>query len=115
MFYTGEQSIVSAESKLPHTTGSVGAELRPFRSLRILPSWMTDRMHTNGSSVSSQNLTTATGPLAIDALLNSALATNYNQTEISLMYDVTSKITLRGGYRYVWGDVSDVVLPVPAL
>ena len=115
LFYTGEQTIVSAESKLPHTTGSAGAEIRPFRSLRILPSWMTDRMHTNGSSVSSQNLTTATGPLAIDALLSSALATNYNQTEISLMYDVTPKITLRGGYRYVWGDATDVVLPVSGL
>ena len=115
LFYTGEQTIVSAESKLPHTTGTAGAEIRPFRRWRILPSWMTDRMHTNGSSVSSQNLTTATGPLAIDALLSSALATNYNQTEISLMYNVTPKITLRGGYRYVWGDATDVVLPVSGL
>jgi hypothetical protein len=115
LFYTGEQSIISAVSKLPHTTGSAGAEIRPFRSLRILPSWMTDRMHTNGSSVSSQNLTTASGPQAIDALLSSALVTNYNQTEITLMYDVTSKITLRGGYRYVWGDASDVVLPPSGL
>ena len=115
LFYSGEQSIISSEAKLPHTTGTAGAEIRPFRSLRILPSWMTDRMHTNGSSVSSQNLTTASGPLAIDALLSSALVTNYNQTEITLMYDVTSKITLRGGYRYVWGDASDVVLPVSGL
>jgi hypothetical protein len=115
LFYTGEQSIISAESKLPHTTASIGAEVRPFRSLRILPSWMTDRMHTNGSSVSSQNLTTATGPVAIDALLSSAFVTNYNQTELTLMYDVTSKITLRGGYRYVWGDASDVVLPLSGL
>jgi hypothetical protein len=115
LFYTGEQTIVSAESKLPHTTGTAGAEIRPFRRWRIIPSWMTDRMHTNGSSVSSQNLTTATGPLAIDALLSSALATNYNQTEITLMYNVTPAITLRGGYRYVWGDATDVVLPVSGL
>ena len=115
LFYTGEQTIISSESKLPHTTGSAGAEIRPFRSLRVLPSWMTDRMHTNGSSVSSQNLTTATGPLAIDALLSSAIVTNYNQTELTLMYDVTSKLTLRVGYRYVWGNATDVVLPVSGL
>ena len=43
---------------------SCGAEIRPFRRLRILPSWLTDRMHTNGSSAAQQNLTTAAGPLA---------------------------------------------------
>jgi hypothetical protein len=115
LFYAGEQSIISAEAKLPHTTASVGAEIRPFRRLRILPSWMTDRMHNTGSSASQQNLTTATGPVALDALLNSALVTNYNQTEISLIYDLTAKITLRGGYRYVWGNASDVVLPISGL
>jgi hypothetical protein len=31
---------------------------------------------------------------------------NYNQTQTDLFFDVTSKITLRGGYRYVWGDAT---------
>jgi hypothetical protein len=31
------------------------------------------------------------------------------------MLDLTSKLTLRGGYRYVWGDASDVVLPASGL
>jgi hypothetical protein len=115
LFYTGEQSIVAAQSKMPHTSGSLGAEIRPFRHLRVLPSWLTDRMHTNGSSVGQQNLTTATGPVALNTLLNSALATNYNQAEVNLMYELTSKITLRGGYRYVWGDATDVILPLGGL
>jgi len=115
LFYMGEQSIISAQSKMPHTSGSLGAEIRPLRHLRVLPSWLTDRMHTNGSSIGQQNLTTATGPASIDTLLNSALATNYNQAEVNLMYDLTSKITLRGGYRYVWGDATDVILPLGGL
>ncbi len=115
LFYMGEQSLITAESKMPHTSGSFGAEIRPFRHLRVLPSWMTDRMHTNGSSVSQQNLTTSTGLLPIDTLLGSALSTNYNQAELNLMFDLTPKITLRGGYRYVWGDATDVIMPIAEL
>ncbi|MES1262548.1 MAG: hypothetical protein ABUS49_12510 [Acidobacteriota bacterium] len=115
LFYTGEQSIVSAEAKLPHTSGSFGAEIRPFRRLRVLPSWLTDRMHTNSSASSSQILMTAAGPVPLNALLNSALVTNYSQADLSLMFDLTPKLTLRGGYRYVWGDASDVILPVSGL
>ena len=37
--------------------------------------------------------------------------TNYSQEEIDVFYDATSKLTLRGGYRYVWGDANDAVLP----
>ncbi|HWE48814.1 MAG TPA: hypothetical protein VG273_03445 [Bryobacteraceae bacterium] len=115
LFYMGEQSIVASQSKMPHTSGSFGAEIRPFRRLRILPSWLTDRMHSSGSSVNQQSLTTAAGVVPLNTLLNSALSTNYNQAEVNLMYDLTSKITLRGGYRYVWGDATDVVLPAAGL
>jgi hypothetical protein len=31
------------------------------------------------------------------------------------MYDVTPKVTLRAGYRYVWGNDTDVILPVAEL
>jgi hypothetical protein len=115
LFYMGEQTLISAESKLPHTSAGLGGEIRPFRRLRILPSWMTDRMHSSGGSASQQNLSTTTGPVALDTLLSSALATNYNQAEISAMFDLTSKITIRGGYRYVWGDATDVIFPVSEL
>jgi len=115
LFYTGEQSIISSMSKMPHTSGSLGAEIRPFRKLRVIPSWLTDRMHSNGSSAISQSLTTAGGLIPIDSLLSSALATNYNQTEINFMYDVESNITLRAGYRYVWGNDTNVILPIAEL
>jgi hypothetical protein len=34
----------------------------------------------------------------------SLLVVNYNQEQTDVLVDVTHKLTLRGGYRYVWGD-----------
>jgi len=31
---------------------------------------------------------------------------NYNRQQLEAIFDVTSKISLRGGYRYEWGDAS---------
>jgi hypothetical protein len=115
LFYTGEQSIVAATSKLPHTSGSLGGEIRPMRRLRILPVWLTDRMHTASSDATAQTLTTASGPAAINSLLSNALVNNYSQAEVNLIYELTRKITVRGGYRYVWGYASDVILPLAEL
>lgn len=118
IFYTGEQSIASAVSKLPHTTGSLGGEIRPFRRLRLLPSWLTDRMHTNSSDVTAQTLTgpsVSAGSATINSLLSDALVNNYSQAELTAMLEVTSKINVRAGYRYVWGNASDVILPTAEL
>ena len=48
-------------------------------------------------------------------MISSALRNNYNHVEFDALFDVTSKLTLRGGYRYVWGDSSSFVLPVSGL
>jgi hypothetical protein len=34
---------------------------------------------------------------------------------VDAFFDVTRKITVRGGYRYVWGNASDVILPIAEL
>ncbi|HEV8413080.1 MAG TPA: hypothetical protein VGQ49_05770 [Bryobacteraceae bacterium] len=116
LFYTSQQYLVSAAAKLPHTSGSLGAEIRPLRRVRIVQNWLTDRLHNAGSAASTQTLTT-TGGLSqqMAALLASSLVTNYSQEEIDIFYDATSKLTLRGGYRYVWGDANDAVLPPAGL
>ena len=31
---------------------------------------------------------------------------NYNRQQTDVFFDVTSKLTVRGGYRYVWGDAT---------
>ena len=115
LFFTGQQYLLSAASKLPHTTASFGGEIRPFRRLRIVENWMTDRMHDDGSANSTNFLLTPGTPTQMAALLGSALVNNYNQEEVNILYDPVSKLTLRGGYRYVWGDAYDVTIPLAGL
>jgi hypothetical protein len=115
LFYNSQQFLVSAAAKLPHTSGSFGAEIRPFQRLRIVQSWLTDRMHNSDSESSAQTLSALGFTSQMSALLASSLATNYSQEEIDVFFDLTSRLTLRGGYRYVWGDASDVVLPLEGL
>jgi hypothetical protein len=115
LFYTAEQNLLSAFSKQPHTTGSLGAEIRPLARLRVIPSWFTDRMHTTGASNGVKTLTAASGLVPISTLTNSRLVNNSSQAEMSLIFEVTRKITLRGGYRYVWGNATDLTLPLAGL
>ncbi len=115
LFYTSQQYLVSAAAMMPHTSASFGAEIRPFRRVRIVESWMTDRLHNSGSANSNQILTSVGASTDMAALLSSSLVANYNQQEIDLFYDPTSKLMLHGGYRYVWGDANDAVLPPSGL
>ncbi len=115
LFYSSQQYLLSSSAKLPHTTASVGAEIRPLNRVRFVESWLTDRLHNAGSASSNQILASFGSSQQIASLLSSALATNYNQQEIDVFFDATSKLTLRGGYRYVWGDASQTILPPAGL
>lgn len=116
LFYTSQQYLVSAAANLPHTSGSLGAEIRPLRRVRIVQNWLTDRLHNASSAASTQTLTTTGGiSQQMADLLASSLMTNYSQEEIDVFFDATSKLTLRGGYRYVWGDANDAILPPAGL
>lgn len=115
LFYTSQQYLVSAAAQSPHTSGSFGAEIRPLRRVRIVESWLTDRMHDSGSASSNQVLASLGASAQMAALLTSSLVTNYSQEEVDLFYDATAKIVLRGGYRYVWGDANDAFLPAAGL
>jgi hypothetical protein len=43
-------------------------------------------------------------PFTDSQLANDNLNLNYSQNEIDVYYDVTSRLTLRAGYRYEWGN-----------
>jgi hypothetical protein len=111
VFYQSEQYLVSAAAKMPHTTGSLGAEIRPLKRVRMTESWLTDRMHDSGSSPSTQTNAIAGAPEVTAQTLQASLVSNYNQVESNVYVDVLSHLTLRGGYRYVWGDANDALLP----
>jgi hypothetical protein len=115
LFYSSEQQLTNAASEQPHTTGSLGAEIRPMKRLRIVESWLTDRLHDSGSAASSNTLLVSGTPLPLSSLIASTLATNYSQESLDVFFDATSKLTLRGGYRYVWGDAEYAFLPPEGL
>lgn len=108
LLYNGQQFLLSSTAKLPHTSASAGVEIRPLRRVRVMETWLTDRLHSAGSASSTDTLLGA-------ALLASSLMANYSQQETNVFFDATSKLTLRGGYRYVWGDAAQAVLPAAGL
>jgi hypothetical protein len=113
LFYTGEQALGFAEAKQPHTSGSFGFEVRPLKRVRIRESWMTDRLHTSAAGLlTDMILQPQSAVQSTPSTLSSLLAMNYNQEQVELLVDVTRKLTLRGGYRYSWGDAE---APAPLL
>ncbi|MGA2131011.1 MAG: hypothetical protein ABSH50_01740 [Bryobacteraceae bacterium] len=113
LFYTGEQALGYTESKQPHTSGSFGFELRPLKRVRIRESWMTDRLHTAAAGLVTDMILQPTSAAETTlSALTSLLVMNYNQEQVDVLVDVTRKLTLRGGYRYSWGDAED---PAPLL
>jgi hypothetical protein len=115
LFYNSQQFLLSAEAKMPHTSGSAGAEIRLPHSVRILESWLTDRLHNGGAAASQQLLSSPGFSQQIAAQIASSLVTNYNQVETNVIWDALARLTLRGGYRRVWGDANDAILPPAGL
>lgn len=108
LFYSSETSLGTGAAKQPHVSGNAGFELRPLHRLRIVESWMTDRYHDAAFGLFSQVFLTpaASMPVTASAALPNEQVVNYNQQQLDVIYDVTSKLTLRGGHRYTWGDAT---------
>jgi hypothetical protein len=109
LFYSSLTTMGTGTDNQPHTTGNLGFELRPLRRLRVIESWMTDRYHDAAAPFVpfTGTATTPTSSLlfaSLPAALGFTEYVNYNQEQIDALYDVTNRITLHGGWRYVWGD-----------
>jgi hypothetical protein len=115
IFYNSEQFLLSAEARMPHTSGSAGAEIRLPHNVRILESWLTDRLDNAGTAASSQILSSPGLSQQIAAQIASSFVTNYNQVETTVIWDALSRLTVRGGYRRVWGDANEAILPPEGL
>jgi hypothetical protein len=104
LFYSGQQNLGTGSANQPHTTGSAGFEARPLGRVRIIESWMTDRYHDAASPFVIQSYTGATPAIPqLVTALNYAQVVNYNQEQIEAIVTATPKLTLRGGFRRVWG------------
>ena len=106
LFYNSEVNLVSGLAKQPHTSGNIGFEVRPIKHVRVLANWTTDRLHTNSSNTLQQALTTASSTLNAAVPAFDRFVDNYNQESVDIIWDVTSRIALRGGQRYVYGDTT---------
>lgn len=104
LFFTAQQSLLSSEARQPHTSGNAGFELRPFRRVRIVESWMTDRLHNAATALLAETILLSGGNQTTTLTAADRLVFNYNQQQIDVLYDLTARLTVRGGYRYTWGD-----------
>ena len=113
LFFNGQVDSIAGAANQPHVSGNAGFELRPFRRFRMLESWSTDRYHDAAYATIAQYLLTGAGPTSPTSTLTPGRqAVNYNQTQTDLFYDLTSRVTLRGGYRYAWGDATALAPPL---
>jgi hypothetical protein len=110
-FYGSGQDVLTGDANMPHSTGSVTVEIRPFARLRIVQYWMTDRFHNAAGALLAESLLVSGVPLTDSQLASDRLVLNYNQEEVDAYYDLTKSLTLRGGYRYEWGN-TDVLAPI---
>ena len=93
-------------ARMPRPSGSLRGEIRPWRRVRIVEAWSTDRFH---NSATSQLLTQYLTGGVTTSLSNSGLdrlVTNDSRQQIDAFFDVTASLTLHGGHRYQWGDAS---------
>jgi hypothetical protein len=104
LLVTAQSRLLSSQARLPHKTATFGAEVMPQGRVRLLVSWMTDRLENSGSA-SGVN----------EPVRTSDLQNEYNHAAADIIFDVTKALTLRTGYRYVWGEGASFVLPVEGL
>jgi len=104
-FFNTFQSLLGAEAKMPRNSAAAAAEIRAGRWVRILQSFWTDRFHNASSALLTEQFLTGATPVEARNLFTAErLVVNYNRQQTEGFLDVIPKVTLRGGYRYVWGD-----------
>jgi len=112
-FYTGEVASGTADGDRPHTLGNLSLEFRPHSRITILESVVTDHFHIAASSSLGRSLTETTplvGPpdpnntFSTSESAANRFAVNLNQNQLEGIVSLTSRLSLRGGYRYVWSD-----------
>ncbi|HYL36661.1 MAG TPA: hypothetical protein VEV17_12175 [Bryobacteraceae bacterium] len=110
-FYSIGQDVLAGDANLPHVSGSLTVEIRPSNRLRLVEYWMTDRFHNASDALLAESFALAGSQLTDQQLLNDRLVLNTNREEVDAFYDLTRNLTVRGGYRYEWGN-SDVRAPI---
>ena len=108
LLYSGQYNLGTSAASAPHTLGNAGVEIRPFRRLRVIESFSTNRYSATGEGALTQQIILSPGSSlpALFSALSTPQMVNTNQHQVDGIVEVTSKITLRGGWRRVWGDAT---------
>ena len=108
LLYSGQYNIDTSSSNGKHTLVNAGMEVRPLKRLKIVESFSVNRFNETGVGALTQQILltpSSTYPALVSALTIPQTETN-NRQQVEAIFDVTGKITLRGGYRYEWGDAT---------
>ena len=73
---------------MPHTTGSAGSEIRPLKRIRLVDTWMTDRLHNSASALQNDLLGTTPPQTINHRSSTAALLTNYSQVDAEVFVDI---------------------------
>ncbi len=106
LFYATQADQAGGTANQPHVTGNIGFEMRPLKRLRIVESLLLDRSHDAASPLVTEQLLATGFTQNLVTALNYSQVVNYNQQQVDVIYDLGSKLTVRGGYRFVWGDAT---------
>jgi len=105
-FYNSGSDIATSDAQMPHTSGSLTAEARPTRRLRIEEYWSTDRLHDATSSLLMEEYLTTGSQFLTTNPDADRLVLNDNEQQIEFFYDLLPNLTVHGGERYEWGDAT---------
>jgi hypothetical protein len=100
-FVNGQQSAATGYANQPRTAGGLTLEVRPIGRLRIVNSWQIERTHNSGSLAL---LTTIDSQPQRPINLNDRLAWRQNENRLQAFFEVSKRLTLFGGHRYLWGE-----------
>lgn len=105
--FTSERTFLNSSAKQPHPSGSFFLELRPLKRLRLIETWMTDRLHVSSVALlGDQILTPASAAQQTSSLSTDRPVVDFNRQQFEVQYDVTRRLMLRAGHRYLWGESS---------
>jgi hypothetical protein len=104
-FFTQGRDTFFGNARMPRTSWSGSAEIRPTSRLRIREIFETDRMvnTTNGVLGLIVLPTGATAPTQSQQNYTDRLEVNQSRQQVEALFDLARGIVARGGYRYEFG------------
>lgn len=104
LFFSRGFDTLFGDARRPHTSGTFAMELRPHTRFRIRETYETDRIKTDSSAMLSTLLLTPTSALGRERGYIDRLEASHTRQTVEALVDIHRRLTVRGGYRYEWGD-----------